>query len=44
MLTVMVILALASFATAVGSAMGKVPGWVPVVLLSVLALLQVLPK
>ena len=44
MLTVLLVLAIAAFGTVIASAAtGKVPLWVPVMMLSVFALLQVLP-
>ena len=43
MLTIAVLLALAAFVAAIASAVGKVPLWVAVLLLSLLALLQVIP-
>lgn len=39
-LTVLLIVALAAFVTAVAEAMGKCPGWVPVILLCVFALIS----
>lgn len=44
MLTVSIFLALSAGITAVASAIGKCPIWVPVILLVLFALLQVLPK
>lgn len=44
MLTVMLILAVGALISTIMSAMGKCPLWVPVVLLSLYACLQVLPK
>lgn len=44
MLTVMLILAVAGLITSILNAMGKCPQWVPLMLLSLFACLQVLPK
>lgn len=43
MLTVLIILAVAAFATTIVAAYGKAPLWIAVLLLTVFALLQVLP-
>lgn len=43
MLTVLLILAIAAFVMTVGTAMGKVPLWAAVLLLSLLELLRALP-
>jgi hypothetical protein len=43
MLTVMLLLAVAAFVSAIAGAMGKCPWWVPVILLSLALLLQSLP-
>jgi hypothetical protein len=43
MLTVLLLLALAAFVCAVAEAMGKCPGWVPVIILCVIELLRALP-
>jgi hypothetical protein len=43
MLTIVGLLALAAFASTIASAIGRAPLWVPVLLLSLIALLQVLP-
>ena len=43
MLTVLFVLIGATFVTAIASAAGKVPLWVPIVILSIVALVQVLP-
>lgn len=42
-LTVMLLLAVAAFLVTVASAIGKAPLWVAVLLLSLFALLQVIP-
>jgi len=44
MLTVMLILAVSALVTSILVAMGKCPVWVPLMLLSLFACLQVLPK
>lgn len=44
MLTVMLIVVVAAFITAVAAAIGHCPLWVSVILLCVAELLQVLPK
>lgn len=43
MLTVLLLLALAAFLLTIGSASGKVPLWIPVLLLSLIVLLDLLP-
>lgn len=43
MLTVFLLLAVAAFVSAVAEAMGKCPGWVPVILLCLIELLRALP-
>lgn len=43
MLTLLFILALAALVTAIGSAMGKCPLWVPVMLLAFIACLERMP-
>ena len=43
MITVLLILAIAAFVMTVGTAMGKVPLWIAVLLLSLLELLRALP-
>lgn len=43
LLTVVVLLAVTAFVTTIISIMGKAPLWVPVLLLSVLALVQSVP-
>jgi hypothetical protein len=43
MLTIALLLALAAFIATIASALGKAPLWVAVLLLSLLALLQVVP-
>jgi len=43
MITVMLLLAIAAFASCVAWAMGKCPGWVPVILLCVIELVRVVP-
>ena len=42
-ITVMMIVAIAAFITAVMEAMSRCPSWVPAVILSVFALLQCIP-
>jgi hypothetical protein len=42
-LTVLLVLALAALVTAIAEAMGKCPGWVPVIILCLIALVQSLP-
>jgi uncharacterized membrane protein YoaK (UPF0700 family) len=44
MLTVTLVCVGAAFVTAIASALGKCPVWIPVVLLCIVELLQVLPK
>jgi hypothetical protein len=44
MLTLLMICAVGAFFTTVLLAMGKCPAWVPLILLSVFACLQVIPK
>lgn len=44
MLSVTLLLVVAAFICAIGTALGKVPAWVPIMLLCVAALLQVLPR
>jgi len=43
MLTIALLLALAAFIATIASALGRAPLWVAVLLLSLLALLQVVP-
>ncbi len=44
MITVMVLLVVASFVCTIVSALGKCPTWVPLVLVNVILMLMVLPK
>lgn len=43
MLTISILLAVAAFITGVAEAMGKCPSWVPVIILSLFALVQSIP-
>jgi hypothetical protein len=43
MLTVLFVLIVAAFGTAIASAIGKCPVWVPLILLCVVELIRVLP-
>ena len=44
MLTISALIVLGAFVTAIAEAMGKCPGWVPVILLCLFAALMVFPK
>jgi hypothetical protein len=44
MLTVTLLLVLVAFLCTIGSALGKCPSWVPVLLLCVIHLIEVLPR
>lgn len=43
MITVMLLLAVAAFVCTVAWALGKIPGWVPVVFLCIIELLRCVP-